>query len=170
MASLHLESDTGEDAPQWIRDLRPSSSQLTIPVYPAVRDPEDPWAFKEEILLGDAIAVKISRTEKKKKKWNLNEVIKSSVEDLVPIPSESEGIPDKMCDVPFCENTTSLNALNLILRLLSIPTMIILQVMTILPTVRYDYVMLHHPMLRSSARGGEIVDPEVEGIAELKSY
>ncbi|GJR33038.1 hypothetical protein Tco_1109270 [Tanacetum coccineum] len=33
-------------------------------------------------------------------------------EDLVPIPSESEGIPDKMCDVPLCENTTSLNALN----------------------------------------------------------
>ncbi|GJX74799.1 hypothetical protein Tco_0313394 [Tanacetum coccineum] len=44
-----------------------NSSQLTIPVYPAVRDPEDPWAFKEEILLGDAIAANISRTEKKKK-------------------------------------------------------------------------------------------------------
>nr|GEW03651.1 hypothetical protein [Tanacetum cinerariifolium] len=34
MASLHLESDSGEDAPQWIRELRPSSSQLKIPVYP----------------------------------------------------------------------------------------------------------------------------------------
>ncbi|GJX95071.1 hypothetical protein Tco_0349657 [Tanacetum coccineum] len=41
-----------------------------------------------------------------------DEVIKSSVENLVPIPSESEGIPDKMCDVPLCENTTPLNALN----------------------------------------------------------
>ncbi|GJW90890.1 hypothetical protein Tco_0168443 [Tanacetum coccineum] len=41
-----------------------------------------------------------------------DEVIKSSVEDLVPIPSESEGIPDKMFDVPLCENTTPLNALN----------------------------------------------------------
>ncbi|GJR48339.1 hypothetical protein Tco_1316442 [Tanacetum coccineum] len=41
-----------------------------------------------------------------------DEVIKSSVEDLVLIPSESEGIPDKMCDVPLCENTTPLNALN----------------------------------------------------------
>ncbi|GJT76823.1 hypothetical protein Tco_1043548, partial [Tanacetum coccineum] len=41
-----------------------------------------------------------------------DEVIKSSVEDLVPIPSESEGIPDKICDVPLCENTTPLNALN----------------------------------------------------------
>ncbi|GKC46473.1 hypothetical protein Tco_1064195 [Tanacetum coccineum] len=54
MASLYLESDTREDAPQWIRDLRPSSSQLKIPVYPEVRDPEDPWAFKEEFLLKDA--------------------------------------------------------------------------------------------------------------------
>ncbi|GJX07336.1 hypothetical protein Tco_0195268 [Tanacetum coccineum] len=41
-----------------------------------------------------------------------DEVIKSSVEDRVPIPSESEGIPEKMCDVPLCENTTPLNALN----------------------------------------------------------
>ncbi|GJW88783.1 hypothetical protein Tco_0164123 [Tanacetum coccineum] len=67
MASLHLESDTGEDAPQWIRDLLPNSSQLTIPVYPKVHNHEDPWAFKEEILLGDAIAANISRAEKKKK-------------------------------------------------------------------------------------------------------
>ncbi|GJX55122.1 hypothetical protein Tco_0285019 [Tanacetum coccineum] len=48
-------------------ELRPSSSQLTIPVYPEVRDPKDPWACKEEILLGDAIAANISRAEKKKK-------------------------------------------------------------------------------------------------------
>ncbi|GKG20023.1 hypothetical protein Tco_0379824, partial [Tanacetum coccineum] len=41
-----------------------------------------------------------------------DEVIKSSVEDLIPIPSESEGIPNKMCDVPLCENTTPLNALD----------------------------------------------------------
>ncbi|GJY24327.1 hypothetical protein Tco_0397985 [Tanacetum coccineum] len=41
-----------------------------------------------------------------------DEVIKSSMEDLVPIQSESEGIPDKICDVPLYENTTPLNALN----------------------------------------------------------
>nr|GEV49084.1 transposase (putative), gypsy type [Tanacetum cinerariifolium] len=41
MASLHLESDTGDDAPQ--------------------------WACKEEILLADAIAANVSRAEKKKK-------------------------------------------------------------------------------------------------------
>nr|GFA91741.1 hypothetical protein [Tanacetum cinerariifolium] len=34
-----------------------------------------------------------------------NEVIKSSIEDLVSIPSESEGIPDNMCDAPFHDNS-----------------------------------------------------------------
>ncbi|GKA11778.1 hypothetical protein Tco_0691324 [Tanacetum coccineum] len=34
MVSLYFESDTEDDAPQWIRDLRPSSAQLKIPVYP----------------------------------------------------------------------------------------------------------------------------------------
>nr|GEZ06068.1 probable 26S proteasome non-ATPase regulatory subunit 3 [Tanacetum cinerariifolium] len=34
MAALYLESDSGGDAPQYIRDLRPISSQLTILVYP----------------------------------------------------------------------------------------------------------------------------------------
>nr|GEU34131.1 hypothetical protein [Tanacetum cinerariifolium] len=34
-----------------------------------------------------------------------DEVIKSSVENLVPIPSESEGIPEHMCDVPFHDNS-----------------------------------------------------------------
>nr|GFB29359.1 hypothetical protein [Tanacetum cinerariifolium] len=35
-----------------------------------------------------------------------DEVIKSSVEDLVPIPSEFEGIPDTMCDVHLINNPT----------------------------------------------------------------
>ncbi|GJZ23969.1 hypothetical protein Tco_0561428 [Tanacetum coccineum] len=33
-----------------------------------------------------------------------DEVIKSSVEDLVPIPSESKGISEDICDVPFSDN------------------------------------------------------------------
>nr|GEZ45024.1 transposase (putative), gypsy type [Tanacetum cinerariifolium] len=70
MAAFYLESDTGGDAPQYIRDLRPSSSQLTIPVYPEVRDPQNPWPCKEEIALADAIAENISRAEKKKKMPN----------------------------------------------------------------------------------------------------
>nr|GEU95103.1 hypothetical protein [Tanacetum cinerariifolium] len=46
--------------------------------------------------MGDEHLDTISKTE-------LDKVIKSSVEDLVPIPSESEGILDNMCDVPFCD-------------------------------------------------------------------
>nr|GEV94472.1 reverse transcriptase domain-containing protein [Tanacetum cinerariifolium] len=67
MAALYLESDTGDNAPQWVRELRPSSSELTIPVYSEVRDPMNPWACKEEMLLADAIAANVSRAEKKKK-------------------------------------------------------------------------------------------------------
>ncbi|GJW34144.1 hypothetical protein Tco_0054176 [Tanacetum coccineum] len=37
-----------------------------------------------------------------------DKVIKSSVENLVPILSESKGIPDSVCDVPLCNNPTSL--------------------------------------------------------------
>ncbi|GJZ47179.1 hypothetical protein Tco_0601011 [Tanacetum coccineum] len=39
-----------------------------------------------------------------------NEVIKSSVENFVPIPSKSEGILDSVCDVPLCNNPTPLEA------------------------------------------------------------
>nr|GEX21988.1 putative reverse transcriptase domain-containing protein [Tanacetum cinerariifolium] len=42
MASLHLKSNTGDDAPQWIRELHPSSSQLLILVYLEACDPTDP--------------------------------------------------------------------------------------------------------------------------------
>nr|GEX84953.1 retrovirus-related Pol polyprotein from transposon TNT 1-94 [Tanacetum cinerariifolium] len=38
-----------------------------------------------------------------------NEFIKSSIENLIPIPSESKGIPDNMCDVPFHENSPPLD-------------------------------------------------------------
>ncbi|GJU56669.1 hypothetical protein Tco_1234435 [Tanacetum coccineum] len=33
-----------------------------------------------------------------------DKLIKSSVENLVPIPSESKGISDDICDVPSCDN------------------------------------------------------------------
>nr|GFC28338.1 hypothetical protein [Tanacetum cinerariifolium] len=39
-----------------------------------------------------------------------DEVIKSSVEDLIQIPSEFEGIPDTICDVHFDNNHTLLEA------------------------------------------------------------
>ncbi|GJR91318.1 hypothetical protein Tco_0215329 [Tanacetum coccineum] len=40
------------------------------------------------------------------------EVIKSSVEKLVPIPRESEGVSDDTCDVPSCDNSPPLDDLN----------------------------------------------------------
>ncbi|GJW37610.1 hypothetical protein Tco_0060530 [Tanacetum coccineum] len=67
MASLHLESDSGEDAPEWIRELRPDTSQIKIPIYLEVRNPRDPWSIQEEMLLEDAIAANRSHAEKKKK-------------------------------------------------------------------------------------------------------
>nr|GEX94886.1 hypothetical protein [Tanacetum cinerariifolium] len=41
----------------------------------------------------------------------LDEFIKSSVENLVSIPSESKGIPNNMCDVPFHDNSSPLDVL-----------------------------------------------------------
>nr|GEX17531.1 hypothetical protein [Tanacetum cinerariifolium] len=38
-----------------------------------------------------------------------DEFIKSSVENLIPIPRESEGIPNNMCDVPFYDNSPPLD-------------------------------------------------------------
>nr|GEW69756.1 hypothetical protein [Tanacetum cinerariifolium] len=38
-----------------------------------------------------------------------DEFIKSGVENLIPIPSESEGIPDHRCDVPFHDNSPPLD-------------------------------------------------------------
>nr|GEW77038.1 hypothetical protein [Tanacetum cinerariifolium] len=38
-----------------------------------------------------------------------DEFIKSTVENLIPIPSESEGIPDNMCDVPSHDNSPPLD-------------------------------------------------------------
>ncbi|GKC73696.1 hypothetical protein Tco_1119579 [Tanacetum coccineum] len=40
-----------------------------------------------------------------------DEVIKSSVENLVPIPSEFEGISDDTCDVPICDDSSTFDAL-----------------------------------------------------------
>ncbi|GKC95468.1 hypothetical protein Tco_1160910 [Tanacetum coccineum] len=54
--------------------------------------------------MGDEHLDTVSTTESDK-------VIKFSVEILVLIPSESEGIPDKMCDVPFRDNSSFLDIL-----------------------------------------------------------
>nr|GFC64021.1 hypothetical protein [Tanacetum cinerariifolium] len=40
-----------------------------------------------------------------------DQLIKSGVETLIPIPSESEGIPEHVCDVPFHDNSPPLDEL-----------------------------------------------------------
>ncbi|GKC75761.1 hypothetical protein Tco_1126535 [Tanacetum coccineum] len=71
VAALHNLKDLNYpliDELEQLKDAPPyTSSQLKIPVYPEVRNPRNPWACKDEILLGDAIAANISRAEKKKK-------------------------------------------------------------------------------------------------------
>ncbi|GJT42931.1 hypothetical protein Tco_0951646 [Tanacetum coccineum] len=55
--------------------------------------------------MGDEHLDTISATES-------DEEIKSSVENLVPIPSEFEGIFDDTCDVPVCDDSSTFDALN----------------------------------------------------------
>nr|GFA57422.1 hypothetical protein [Tanacetum cinerariifolium] len=50
-----------------LEGLKDAPMDLSIPVYPEVRDPQNPWACKEEIQLADAIAANISRAEQKKR-------------------------------------------------------------------------------------------------------
>nr|GFA79649.1 hypothetical protein [Tanacetum cinerariifolium] len=62
-----------------------------------------PEETDNSLSMGDEHLDTISATESDK-------VIKSSVEDFVPIPSESKGIPDTMCDVHLVNNSTPLEA------------------------------------------------------------
>nr|GEW43789.1 hypothetical protein [Tanacetum cinerariifolium] len=73
---------------------------------------------KNSLSMGDEHLSTISETES-------NEVIKSSVEDLVSIPSESEGILDNMCDVPFSDKNHFVAESDLIESLLTRDTSIV---------------------------------------------
>ncbi|GJT79664.1 hypothetical protein Tco_1054006 [Tanacetum coccineum] len=70
----------------------------TIAITP-ILSTEEP---NNSLSMGDEHLDTIPETESDK-------VIKSSVEDLVLILSESEGIPDSMCDVPFRDNSPPLD-------------------------------------------------------------
>nr|GEV85516.1 retrovirus-related Pol polyprotein from transposon TNT 1-94 [Tanacetum cinerariifolium] len=68
--------------------------------------PDEPVLFTEEpdnsLSMGDEHLDTIPTTES-------DEFIKSGVENLIPIPSESEGIPDHMCDVLSHDNSPPLD-------------------------------------------------------------
>nr|GFB53106.1 hypothetical protein [Tanacetum cinerariifolium] len=76
-----------------------------LPLFSAIT-PDEPVLSTEEpnnsLSMGDEHLDTIPATES-------DEFIKSGVENLIPIPSESEGIPDHMCDVPFLDNSPPLD-------------------------------------------------------------
>nr|GEV43759.1 hypothetical protein [Tanacetum cinerariifolium] len=91
------DDDDDEYSIQYREYLENSSNAIT-PDLPN-EEPDNSLSMRDEHLST------IPKTES-------NEVIKSSVEDLVPILSESEGIFGDTCDVPFCDNSPPLNVLN----------------------------------------------------------
>ncbi|GJT56176.1 putative ribonuclease H-like domain-containing protein [Tanacetum coccineum] len=73
---------------------------------PKVITPDLPTVEPDNsLIMGDEHLDTVSETES-------NEVIKSSVEILVPIPSEFKGIFDDTCDVPVCEDPSTFDALS----------------------------------------------------------
>ncbi|GKG25095.1 hypothetical protein Tco_0395723, partial [Tanacetum coccineum] len=93
------EDQAAKDRYQKIPICYDDDKEYTIAITPilSIEEPVDSLIIEDEHL--DAIPATES-----------DEVIKSSVEHLVPTLSESEGIPDKMCDVPLCNNPTPLEA------------------------------------------------------------
>nr|GEV20033.1 putative transposase (putative), gypsy type [Tanacetum cinerariifolium] len=67
VAALQVLKDLKYPWVDQLEGLKDAPIDLTIPLYPEVRDPQNPWAYKEEMTLVDAIAANISRVKKKKK-------------------------------------------------------------------------------------------------------
>nr|GEY62704.1 hypothetical protein [Tanacetum cinerariifolium] len=94
---VFYDDDDDEYSTQY-REYLENSSNVIIPYLPT-KEPDNSLSIRDEHL--DTIP-----------KMESDDVIKSSVKDLVPIPSESEGIFDDTCDVPFCDNFPPLDVLN----------------------------------------------------------
>nr|GFA57448.1 hypothetical protein [Tanacetum cinerariifolium] len=93
--------DDDEESSTLLRDIIISKLPLCIAITP-ILSTEGPV---DSLIIEDEHLDTILETESDK-------VIKSSVEDLVPIPSEFEGISDDTYDVPFCDNSPPLDVLN----------------------------------------------------------
>ncbi|GKC43795.1 hypothetical protein Tco_1061517 [Tanacetum coccineum] len=100
--NIHEELAEYINTPNWNRHIvyydDDDDEDYTIAITPVLstKEPVDSLIMEDEHL--DTIPATES-----------DEVIKSSVENLVQILSESEGIPDKMCDVPFRDNSPPLD-------------------------------------------------------------
>ncbi|GKC54158.1 hypothetical protein Tco_1076903 [Tanacetum coccineum] len=93
------DDDDDEESSIPLKDIITSGLPSCVAVTP-VLSTEEPV---DSLIMEDEHLDTIPATES-------DEVIKSSVENLVQIPSESKGIPDSMCDVPLCNNPTPLEA------------------------------------------------------------
>nr|GEX84918.1 hypothetical protein [Tanacetum cinerariifolium] len=101
--NIHEELAEYINTPGWNRhafydDDDDDDVEYTIAITPILSTEE----IENSLSMGDEHLDTIPATES-------DEVIKSSVEDLIPILSESEGIPEHMCDVPFHDNSSPLD-------------------------------------------------------------
>nr|GEW36891.1 hypothetical protein [Tanacetum cinerariifolium] len=96
--NIHEELAEYINTPSWNRPAFSSYHDDDDEVYTIAITPKEP---NNSLSMGNEHLDIILATE-------LDEVIKSSVEDVVPIPSESEGIPGNTCDVPFRDNSPRL--------------------------------------------------------------
>nr|GFB00471.1 hypothetical protein [Tanacetum cinerariifolium] len=105
LQNIHKELTEYINTPGWNRpafyddDDDDDDVDYTIAITP-VLSTEEP---DNSLSMGDEHLDTIPATES-------DEVIMSSVKDLVPIPSESEGIPNTMCDVHLVNNPTPIEA------------------------------------------------------------
>ncbi|GKD43032.1 hypothetical protein Tco_1267677 [Tanacetum coccineum] len=98
------------NCPSWNRPLfyfdNDDDEYTVIWRRPKAITPDEPIEEPDNSLsMGDEHLDTIPATES-------DEVIKSSVEILVPIPSEFEGISDDTCDEPVCDDSSTFDALN----------------------------------------------------------
>nr|GEU51701.1 hypothetical protein [Tanacetum cinerariifolium] len=100
--NIHEELTLYINTPSWDRPTifynDDDDEDCTIAITPnlSTKEPDN------SLSMGDEHLDTISATES-------DELIKSSIENLVLIPSESKGIPDNMCDVPFHDNSPPLD-------------------------------------------------------------
>nr|GEZ55706.1 hypothetical protein [Tanacetum cinerariifolium] len=102
---LRVSYDDDDDDDEERSDSLDDNIIPRLPPFSAIT-PNEPVLSTEEpdnsLSIGDEHLDTISATES-------DEVIKSSVENLIPIPSEPEGIPEHKCDVPFHDNSPPLD-------------------------------------------------------------
>ncbi|GJW72998.1 hypothetical protein Tco_0132368 [Tanacetum coccineum] len=96
--TVYYDDDDDEESYIPLKDIIISGLPPCVAITP-VLSTEEPV---DSLIMEDEHLDTIPATES-------DEVINSSVENLVQIPSESEGIPKKMCDVPFRDNSSPLD-------------------------------------------------------------